>query len=302
MKSRTGSPAEHYHRDPTVEGVLRVHIVLAGLGAAVVGVGDFLGGTGSRKDVPHAVAALSFLAGGAFLACLLPFVDGVAALQDILWGAVSGLGGAVGVFALYRGFQHAPMGLVSPIAAVVMTAVPVVGGLALGERIGPATMLGLALGLAAVVLVSLAPGPTAGPAARRSALSHGVITGIGFGVLLLALALVGDGAGLAPVVASRLVSFGVLVGQGLVVGRSMFPRRGVRLISTGAGVFTATGNALYYLAVGVGPIVASTAVYALFPVTTVVMARLVHNERMTSLQTVGVVAALTAAVLLTVAG
>ena len=276
-----------------------MHVLLAGLGALVVGSGDFVGGTASRKDSPHGVATLSFLTGTLFLFALVPWFEGQGDTSDYVWGAISGIGGAIGVFTLYRGMQRAPMGLVSPIAAVVGTAIPVVVGLALGEQLTTIVTVGLGLGVVAIVMVSLSPAEIhVTGEAKRSAVSHGLVTGMGFGILLTALALVDAGSGFGPVAVSRTVSFGLLFAQGLLVRRVMFPAPGLRWVAGGAGVLTSAGNLLYFLALQTGPIVVSTAIYALFPAATVVMARIVHDERLTSQQLAGVLLALVAAVLL----
>lgn len=275
-----------------------MHLLLAGIGAVVVGAGDFSGGTATRRDVPHPVAALSFLVGAFALLALTPFFGGSPEATDMTWGAVSGVGGMIGVFTLYRGFSSAPMGLVSPIAALVAAMVPVVGGLVLGEALGEWGTLGLSVGLVAVVLVSITPASGIDRGARLSGVAHGLVTGVGFGIQLLALALVGDDAGLLPVVASRTVGFCLLGGYLVLAGRRLLPLPGARPITVTAGVLTALGNLLYYLAVGLGPIAITTAVYALFPVSTVVMARLVHHERLSARQMVGVGLAIAAASIL----
>ncbi len=275
-----------------------MHLVLAGIGAVVVGAGDFSGGTAARRDFPHPVAALSFLVGAIGLLALTPMFGGSPGTADMTWGAISGVGGMIGVFTLYRGFASAPMGLVSPIAALVAVMVPVVGGLVLGEDLGRWGALGLAVGLFAVVLVSITPAIGLSRQTRLSGVAHGLITGLGFGVQLLALALVGDEAGLLPVVASRAVAFFLLGGYLVFTGRRLIPNRAARPITVTAGLLTALGNLLYYLAVGVGPIAITTAVYALFPVSTVVMARLVHHERLPARQLVGVGLAIAAAAIL----
>ncbi len=275
-----------------------MHLVLAGIGAIVVGAGDFSGGTATRRDLPHPVAAISFLVGAIGLLALTPLFGGSPTMADMTWGAISGVGGMVGVFTLYRGFASAPMGLVSPVAALVAAVVPVVGGLVLGEALGEWGAIGLAVGLSAVVLVSVTPAIGLSRRARLSGVSHGLITGLGFGIQLLALALVGDDAGLLPVVASRAVGFGLLGSYLVLNGRRLLPGRTARPATITAGLFTALGNLLYYLAVGLGPIAITTAVYALFPVSTVVMARLVHHERLSARQMIGVGLAVAAAAIL----
>lgn len=276
-----------------------MHLVLAGLGALIVGAGDFVGGTATRRDVAHAVATLSFLAGALFLGALTPLVGGVPIGTDFVWGALSGLGGAIGVLALYRGFARSAMGVVSPVAAVVMAAVPVVGALLMGEAPGPIVVIGLVMGLVAIVMVSAGPSvDDIEKAARVSGVRHGLVTGVGFGVQLLALALVTPGAGMLPVMTSRFVSFVLLAAVAFTLRQTVLPQAKVRPLAAVGGMLTGGGVALYYLAVSVGSIVASTAVYALFPVSTVLMARIVHKERLSRQQILGVALAVAAGALL----
>ncbi|MEM7339430.1 MAG: EamA family transporter [Actinomycetota bacterium] len=294
-----------------------MHLLLAGIGAIVVGTGDFIGGTAARRDHPRSVAILGFIVGTLLLAAIVPFGGGSPTAADLGWSAVSGVGAAVGVFTLYRGFQRAPMGLVAPIAAVIGGAIPVVGGLAAGESVTTAAGFGLLAGAAAVVLVSrparanaAAGGPDAesdaasdAEAARRAQLSgigHGVATGIAFGVLLLALAYVGDDAGYVPVLVSRITSTTLLIAHALATGWSLFPVRAARPLAALAGVLTSLGGLLYFLAISVGPVLESAAVYALFPASTVVLAWAIHRERLSLAQIVGVTLALVATVLLSI--
>lgn len=286
-----------------------MHLLLAGLGAIVVGTGDFVGGTAARRDHPRSVAILGFIVGTVILAAMAPFGGGSLTTADVGWSALSGVGAAVGVFTLYRGFQRAPMGLVAPIAAVIGGAVPVVGGLVAGEAVSTVGVLGLLAGATAIVLVSR---PATGTnddgeldleARRRAQLSgvgHGVVTGVAFGVLLLALTYVGDDAGFMPVVVSRITSTALLVAHALATGWSLFPVRAARPLAALAGVLTSLGNLLYFLAISVGPVLESAAVYVLFPASTVVLAWVVHRERLSTGQVAGVVLALAATVLLTI--
>ena len=82
------------------------------------------------------------------------FVSGEATAGDLLIGALGGLCGAAGVGLLYQGLAVGQMSVIAPITALLTAAVPLVAGYLEGERPGTAAVLGMALALVAIVLVS----------------------------------------------------------------------------------------------------------------------------------------------------
>src|SRR5437660_11815571 len=109
--------------------------ILLALAASVCwGVSDFLGGLKSRSLPLLAVQSLSLVAG--FLVVvplLLAHWTAPPSGLRLLYGALAGALGAIGIAAFYRGLSIGAMGIVAPISATAPV-VPVVIGLARGEQ------------------------------------------------------------------------------------------------------------------------------------------------------------------------
>ena len=108
--------------------------ILLALGASAWGAGDFLGGRASRVLHVLTVLAVSQLVGlAAVLAWALLSGDDVPAAAELAPAVGAGVGGAIGLAALYRGMAIGAMGVVAPISAL-SSIVPLVVGIASGER------------------------------------------------------------------------------------------------------------------------------------------------------------------------
>src|SRR5215468_8716255 len=130
--------------------------VLLGLVVALTyGTGDFFGGLAARRVPVLWVVFLSHA-----LAAVL--VIGIVALdrnadptrEDIVIGIVAGIIGMVSVALFYRGLALGRMGVVAPVTAVVSAVVPVAWGLAFGERPSALVLVGIALAIGSVALIS----------------------------------------------------------------------------------------------------------------------------------------------------
>ena len=83
-------------------------VVLALLSALSYGVSDYLAGVTSRAWDSRVVTAAAQLIGLATAVAAVLLVPGQGpGAAPILWGALSGVGSAVGVLALYRGSPSA---------------------------------------------------------------------------------------------------------------------------------------------------------------------------------------------------
>ena len=186
--------------------------------AALYGAADFLGGLASRRANTLAIVVTSQGCGLTLLVLSLPLLpEATPAARDLAWGAAAGLAGGVGVALLYRALAVGRMAVVAPITAVCAVMIPVVTGVALGERLTPLTMLGVAMAIVAIVLVSQQEAAAESVSVRAGALPPGVglalPSGVAIGLFLLALAETDAQAGMWPLVAARAVSvtlFGVI--------------------------------------------------------------------------------------------
>jgi drug/metabolite transporter (DMT)-like permease len=275
-----------------------VAALLALCSAVTYGVGDFCGGMAARRTPAASVLLWSHVVGLVLLGAGALAVSGEATGGDLVIGAVGGLSGAAGVGLLYQGLSMAPMSAIAPITALLAAGVPVVSGYAEGERPGVGAVVGIVLALVAIVLVSAEGGGSMRPADVRG-LGYALGAGLGFGFFFVALSHTGDGAGLWPLVAARSASV-TTVGAAALLG--LVPRRPptgeTAALTAGAGTLDGAANLLYLLAVREGLVSVVSVLTALYPVSTVVLARVVLRERFHVMQRVGMAIAVPATVLM----
>ncbi|MEB0307305.1 EamA/RhaT family transporter, partial [Cryobacterium sp. 10I1] len=124
---------------------------LVGLaGALIYGSADFLGGLAAKRLSSVLVTAVAASSGLLVLLVALPFVGGVWSPDAVLWGALSGVTGAIAISLLYACLAIGPMSILSPLTAVVSAVVPMTAGLVGGERLAPVGYAALGLALVAV--------------------------------------------------------------------------------------------------------------------------------------------------------
>jgi drug/metabolite transporter (DMT)-like permease len=246
---------------------------------------------------------LSQGAGLVLVALALPLLPpATPSSADLWWGAVAGVAGGIGVALLYRALAVGTMSIVAPITAVSAVALPVLTSIALGERPGWIAVLGILLGIVSIVLVSRQPSSPA-PEGKdghgvRTGIGPALIAGIAMGIFLLALAQTRREAGLWPLLTDRIASlsfFGIV----MAVARAS-PRLPMNLaaLALGCGTLDMVANALFLIAVRIGPFSPIVTLCALYPATTVLLARAILAERLSAWQAAGVVSALTAVALI----
>ena len=278
-------------------------VLLALASAVVYGASDFLGGLASRRASVFAVVALSQLAGLLALLALLPWLGGDADAADYAWGAAAGVAGATGLVVFFRTLARSVMSVVAPVTAVTAAAVPVVVGLAGGERVGTWGAVGIALALVAILLVSAEEGLGRLGRARTDGVLPALLAGSAFGLFFVLLDRTSEDAGLDPLVTARLASIGIVLVVAGLGRRSLATGRSVLPLIALSGVGDMAANALFLLATQEGGRLAIVGVLAsLYPVSTVLLAQLVLRERLVRAQVGGLVVAVAAVVLITGGG
>jgi drug/metabolite transporter (DMT)-like permease len=198
------------------------------------------------------------------------------------------------------------MAVVAPTTAVCAVAVPVLVSVALGERPRPLAVLGIVVGLGAIVLVSQQRGAATSSADREAGrLPPGVgialVSGVAIGLFLLALAQTRAEAGMWPILASRATSVSLFALAAATTQRSL-RMPGTLALTLLCGVLDMSANALYLLAARTGPLSVVVTLSSLYPASTVLLARVVLSERLSGLQVAGVGCALAAIVLIVSGG
>ncbi|GAA4223441.1 hypothetical protein GCM10023075_16710 [Streptosporangium album] len=272
-------------------------MVLATVCAVVYGTADFFGGLATRRSRVLAVVALSQTAGLALVAVLLPFLPGILTARGAAWGVAAGLSGAAGLVLFYRALATGVMSVVAPITATASAVLPVLFGLATGDRPQPVALGGVALALAAIVLVGRGSSPAAAGRARGPVLTS-LAAGAGFGGFFVLLAQAPDDSGMWPLFGARLASITVVALLALGTRRTLRPGPGALHIIVAAGILDMVANVLFMLAQQRGMLSLVAVVVSLYPASTLLLARQVLDERLTAVQMAGIGCTLTAVALI----
>ena len=275
---------------------MTVGILLAISSALVWGSGDFCGGRAATRSDPFQVLALAGVSGIALLLVASRIVGEPLTFDaSLLWAAAAGLAGGGGIVALYSGLAVGSAATVAPLAAVIAAVMPVLfAALTLGPP-RPVQMAGFALALAGIWLVARA---TAQGGASRAGVRFGMLAGLGFGAFLVLIAQVDLQAVYVPLAVARLMML-FTAASVLSVRRVPFPGLLSNPIALLAGCLDAGGNVLYLLARQYVRVDIAAVLSSLYPVSTVVLARLVTREPVTRTQWVGAAVCLAAVALIT---
>jgi drug/metabolite transporter (DMT)-like permease len=283
-------------------------IVLGLFSAVTYGAADFLGGLSTKRNPVVRVVLLSQAVGSVLYLAAFPLLpSGRLTSGALVWGGLSGLAGAAGVGFLYRGLARGRMSVVAPTTAVVFSLIPVGFGLAIGERPGVLQVVGIAVAIPAVALVSSAPEPARSslsqPAGLRARLATGgaldaLVAGVAIGLWAIFLDRSGDDTGPWPLVSARIAALLVFGIAAAVVREELGATPGTWPTIAAAGALDVTANLLYLLAVREGLLSLVAVVTSLYPVATVLLARVFLGERLSGPQVAGVVVALAGVVLM----
>lgn len=260
---------------------------LLALGAALSwGAGDFLGGLASRRIAVVAVLALSQAAGLAgVLLWVLATRDPFPGVAELLPAAAAGLAGLIGLAALYRGLALGAMGIVAPISGA-SPLVPLAVDAGKGVVPGAVQLLGVGLVLAGVVTLSR---EQAAPGGRRLTAGAGmaVVAALGFGGFIVGLDAGSDESAAWAVVAARSTSVTLALVAVAATAASLRPPTRLLPMLVGVGVFDTGANVLVAVATTKGAAGVVAVLSALYPVVTVVLARLFLAERLGVTRRVG---------------
>ena len=272
-------------------------LALLALGGALSwGAGDFLAGLAARRIAVFTVLAVSQaigLVGVAFWVLLAH--DPFPGVTELLPAALAGLAGAIGLGALYRGLAVGAMGIVAPISAA-SPIVPLAVDAARGVVPATAQWLGIALVLAGIVTLSREPRSSGQRIAAGAGLA--VVAALGFGLFFVGLDAGADESAPWAVVAGRSASVTLAVAAAVFVTRtSLRPPRALVPALVAIGVFDTGANVLVAYAMSKGAAGIVAVLSALYPVVTVVLARVVLGEELSVSRRVGGVVALAGAAL-----
>ena len=274
-----------------------VAVLLALAASASWGVSDFLGGLTSRRLTLATVMGLTTPLGLVAIGVLVAIRwQAPPSISFILWGALTGVLGAVGISSLYRGLTVGRMGVVAPISATAPL-IPVTVGLARGERPSALQGIGMGLALVGVVLTGREHDSETGRRVASGA-GFGLIAAVTFGGSLISL---DQAANSDPYWATLVLRAAATfaVAAALLITRS--PVRAPRSVwptLTVIAVLDIGGTVFFAVSTTKGLISVVSVLVSLVPVFVAFLARFVLHERLERVQLAGATSAVAGVVLI----
>lgn len=298
-------------------------VILALLASLLYGASDFLGALTARRLTVVTASTAIYLAAAVVAALALMLFPWVYSDEALRAGSIAGLFAIVGMVTFYAALAIGPMSLLAPLIALIQTAVPVIVAAITGQSLQLVAWIAVVLALVATTLISIpASAQTPGSRIERITPRGGVlalVSGVTLGLSVVSLDTAPIESGVFPAFLDIAVGFVVLLpllavrrlrtGDGWLKGEvdaapqaelSGGEPAGARIWITSAvaGALLGIGNILLVVALHSGNLAVVAVLMGLYPVGTVILARLVLKERMSLVQFFGVALAITAAILL----
>ncbi|MBK8421518.1 DMT family transporter [Candidatus Villigracilis saccharophilus] len=271
--------------------------VLFGLVSAVTwGAGDFSGGMAVKRTNPYGVVISAHVMSLVLMAALaLVFGEPIPPFSDWLWGGAAGLCGGIGLALLYRALATRQMSVAAPVSALVAASLPVFVSAVSDGLPRLVTLAGFGLALTAVWLIS----GGIGIELKVSHLYLPVIAGLTFGAFFIFLHYGSSTSIFWTLAATRITSISGLLVYCLITGEDWIPTRDSWGWIALSSVLDAAGNTFYALSARMGRMDVAAVLGSLYPGSTVLLAWFILKERISRVQTVGILIALAAIVLIT---
>jgi drug/metabolite transporter (DMT)-like permease len=260
------------------------------------GTSDFTGGYASKRSDAFIVTLLSHAGGFVFMLTLAlltraPYPSGSSRNWALLAGALGGT--ALAIF--YRALASGDMGITAPVAAVLGAAIPAAFAMITQGLPGAFSIAGFMLAGIGIWLISRPDGS----ARSYAGISMAALAGVGFAGFFICIDRAGYSSALWSAVHSRFASL-VIVAVIVLFRRGWYRQIPTPLqpasaaLALFAGCLDVSGTALFIRAEQTGRLDTAVVLSSLYPVITVVLARVVLHEHFNRWKTVGIFAALLA--------
>jgi len=273
--------------------------ILYGLiSSASWGAADFLGGLASKRTSPIRVLFLAEIAG--FIPTMLLALitrEPIPQARDLLLGAVSSIIGLSGLLFLYRALAEGQMTIAAPLSALFSAIIPVIFGLfTLGVPSTP-TVIGFGLAFLAVWLISQTD--SVNWRFSLSDLRLPLVAGVFFGLYFIVFHKATLNSFFWPLTAARIAGIFLMGLFAIITRQPAIPPRGTWAFCIINGVIDIAGNGFYILSSQTGRLDIAAVLGALNPAVTALLALIFLKEKMSRIQTLGIVFAFIAIVLFT---
>lgn len=270
------------------------------------GYADFVGAIAAKRVRALTVTTVAF-SFGLLLAILFSLFAGASYNESVvLYGILAGICSAAAISFLYAALALGPISIVSPFTAVLSAIVPVVVDIASGQALGELSLFAIVLILIAVVLVAFVPGQDVRlPTLRATIYSIGA--GLGFAGTFVFIDAAPSDSGLGVLVVMRVIGITILFAllaillfsgkSKVLIEKEVFALSTIWLVLL-AGFGDVTGNLFFIIATREGALAIAAVLTSLYPVGTILLAKIFLKERIAISQNIGIVLAVGACALL----
>jgi drug/metabolite transporter (DMT)-like permease len=256
------------------------------LGASLTwGVADFFGPLKGRTYGALRVLVYVQLGGLVVISVIVAIRGKGPADWAALLAIPAAVSGTLGLYAYYRGIAVGAISIVAPIAGI-SPVVPVAVGVASGERPSPWQVSGIACSLVGVFFAAREPGRTGPRIAAGVGLA--LLAALGFGWYFPPMHAAGNADFWWAVFLFRLTSTTIILAAVAIVRPALrVPAVQVPILAL-IGIGDMLGN-LFFAAASTSGLVSVTSVLAsLYPIVTVILARILLHERVARSQEMGI--------------
>lgn len=274
-----------------------VAIALAVGAAFSWGVADFLAGLASRR-LPVPVVLMLVEAGGLAVILTIALASGepLPGQRGLLLATAAGLAGVLALGCFYRALAIGTMSVVAPISATGV-ALPVIVGLATGDRPSALAAAGLVAAVMGIVLASREVSEE-GTAVNRASIGLALLAALGFGTFFIAADPAADESIVWTLVLIRLAPLPFVAAIVLARMPGKVPPLRAALPIAAIGCIDLAATAGITIANTRGDLSVVAVLGSLYPVATVLLAWAVLRERLARVQAAGVAIALAGVVAL----
>ncbi len=272
--------------------------LLLALGASLAwGVADFVGPWQGRTLGALRVMLWAQVAGLGAMAIVCSARGQTPHSAAVLLAIPAAISGTLGLYAYYRGMAIGAMAVVAPIAGA-SAIVPVIFGIAQGDRPSPLQYLGVAAALVGVILASQEH-QEGGKRKVAAGVGLALLAAVGFGFYFPPMHAAGKADPYWASLIFRITSTAIVL-LAVAVRRPAIRLAGWKLlIILGVGLGDTLGNLLFSASAHAGGLESLTSVLAsLYPIVTVLLAAAVLHERIAPMQRIGVALTLAGVVLI----
>ena len=269
------------------------------LSALSWGAGDFVGGYATRRASAYSAVMATQVTGIIMFPILaLVFSESLPSFNNLMWGGLAGFFGAAGLILLYMSMARGKMSIVATLAAVIAIIIPVIYS-AINEGL-PDTFK-IAGFIFALIGIWFIVRMNAGLELETKDIKYIAVAGILFGMFFISIDSFSSTGIYWPLTFSRITAlFMITLFIKITATKITKPTSNAIILVVLAGIFNTGGVVLFALASVAGRLDVATILSSLSPAVTVLLACVILKEKLAPRQWVGVVASMTAIVLISI--